>query len=77
MKFSKGVLAVIGGCLMHFILGTLYIWGNINIYITSYYRLKGYDINIEFGGWIFPLWTLCQSIGMHLSTKAGDAIGYK
>ena len=33
-----GVLAIIGGFLLHLTLGTLYCFGNMNTYITSYLR---------------------------------------
>ena len=33
-----GWLNVIGGVLIHLVLGTLYLWGNITIYVTAYMR---------------------------------------
>ena len=39
--FIKGILNIIGGMLVSLTIGTVYLWGNINIYITSYYRLHG------------------------------------
>lgn len=38
---TKGLLVVLGGFMIHLILGTLYMWGNINIYIRSYYCFFG------------------------------------
>ena len=33
-----GVLAILGGFLLHLTLGTLYCFGNMNTYMTSYLR---------------------------------------
>jgi OFA family oxalate/formate antiporter-like MFS transporter len=38
---SKGIMALVGGFLMHLILGTFYLWGNINVYVSSYLYHKG------------------------------------
>lgn len=35
---TKGVSSVIGGFLIHLILGTFYTLGNVNTYLTSYLR---------------------------------------
>ncbi|XP_023228151.1 uncharacterized protein LOC111628560 [Centruroides sculpturatus] len=43
----KGVFAVIGGFLIHLTLGTLYTFGNMNTYITSYMK-KRVDHNIDY-----------------------------
>lgn len=40
---TKGILTVLGGFLIHLNLGTLYMWGNINIYVRSYYCFYGSD----------------------------------
>ena len=43
----KAVLNIIGGILTHLTIGTVYLWGNISIYVTSYYRLHNYpNMNI-------------------------------
>jgi hypothetical protein len=36
---TKGILSIIGGFIMHLSLGGFYLWGSINIYFTSYYRI--------------------------------------
>lgn len=35
---TLGILAVIGGFLWQFLLGAIFIWGNIAPYVTSYLR---------------------------------------
>lgn len=34
----RGILSVVGGFLVHIVLGTFYTLGNINTYLTSYLR---------------------------------------
>ncbi len=35
---TAGVLSIVGGFMLHLTLGTLYCFGNLNTYITSYVR---------------------------------------
>ena len=35
---AKGISSVTGGFLIHLILGTFYTLGNVNTYLTSYFR---------------------------------------
>jgi len=58
-KNLKGYLSILGGILIHIVLGTVYLWGNIKIYITSYYRLgENPDLSISSTSFIFPCWFL-------------------
>lgn len=40
---AKGVLGCAGGLFIHLIISSLYQWGTINIYITSYYKYTNDD----------------------------------
>ena len=58
-KNLKGYLSILGGILIHIVLGTVYLWGNIKIYITSYYRLgENPDLSISSSSLVFPFWFL-------------------
>ena len=59
-KFD-GIMALIGGFSLHLTLGTLYCFGNLNTYMTSYLR-KHVNPNIEYSDmiWIPTLATLGQ-----------------
>lgn len=35
----KGILGCIGGLLIHLIISSLYQWGIINTYVTSYFKV--------------------------------------
>jgi len=55
----KGYLSVLGGILIHLVLGTEYLWGNIKLYTTSYYRLgENPDLSISSSSLVFPFWFL-------------------
>ena len=41
ISFKLKVLSLIGGFLIHIVLGTVYITGNISIYMASYLQTKG------------------------------------
>ena len=35
----KGLLGCLGGLFIHLVISSLYQWGTINIYVTSYYKI--------------------------------------
>ena len=41
--FFKGFMGCIGGFMIHLVIGSLYQWGLVNPYITSYFKLHGYE----------------------------------
>ena len=73
-----GVLAILGGFLLHLTLGTLYCFGNMNTYITSYLRthVPGQQNKLYSGAiWIPTLATLGQggfmTVAGHLEERVG------
>lgn len=40
---KKGYLGLFGGFLIMLVIGTLYMWGNVNIYVRSYFCYNGSD----------------------------------
>lgn len=57
MKLNyEGISSVIGGFILHLVIGCFHLWGVINIYVTSYYRLKGEKyLNISLTSGLFPV----------------------
>lgn len=46
-------------------LGAFYLWGGLNIYVTSYYRLKDNpDLQLELTGSIFPIMGIFLNVSM-------------
>lgn len=37
---KHGYLTLIGGVCIHLFCGNLYLWGNINTYVVSYFQIK-------------------------------------
>ena len=35
----KGIIGCLGGLFIHLVISSLYQWGTINIYVTSYYKI--------------------------------------
>ena len=50
---TKGILACIGGFLWDFFLGSIFMWGSISPYVTSY--LREHDETITMGVTFFVL----------------------
>lgn len=61
-----GVMGCFGGMFMHLIVGSVYQWGIINIYITSYYHLEDESLTLESTGIAFPLMMISIGLTMKL-----------
>ncbi len=52
---DHGLPVLLGGFLIHLVLGTVYLWGSINVYITSYLRLQGSSVTLADLFFVLPL----------------------
>lgn len=56
---------------MHLVIGSLYQWGIINIYVTSYFKILDPSVTLESNAVAFPLMMFCYGltmrIGIHLA----------
>jgi len=59
----NGILTVVGGILIHLMIGNLYLWGNIEPYVISYFHRKG-DTSLKHhnGILIIPLSMMFQAV---------------
>ncbi|GFN89133.1 oxalate:formate antiporter-like isoform x1 [Plakobranchus ocellatus] len=75
----RGYLVVVGGVLIHLSLGTLYTFGNISPYITSYMRWRGSapDLTYTEATWIFACSIVGQGSCMILGGLLQTVIGSK
>lgn len=48
------------------VIGSLYQWGIVNIYLTSYFHLTDNLLTLESTGIVFPLMMICIGITMRL-----------
>jgi MFS family permease len=74
----EGILALVGGFSLHLTLGTLYCFGNMSTYMTSYLR-KHVDPDITYSDmiWIPTLSTIGQGVFMTLSGHLEERIGVR
>ncbi|KAL4456960.1 hypothetical protein ABPG74_014598 [Tetrahymena malaccensis] len=79
MKLSntqRGLLTVFGGFTVHLVIGAVFMWGTLNVYITSYFRqLNDEGLPLSVGGAIFPVMMLSVATGMPLGIKAIQLFG--
>eukprot|EP00117_Sycon_ciliatum_P001390 scpid48894/ scgid7074/ Oxalate:formate antiporter; Oxalate:formate antiport protein; Oxalate:formate exchange protein len=70
-------LAVFGGALVHLTLGTVYTFGNMSPYITSYIREHGKQKDITYGTsvWIYACAIIGQGSSMYFGGILGRLIG--
>jgi hypothetical protein len=70
-----GVVAVTGSCLCFLVLGTIFIWGNVAIYITSYLRQFDPSITLEDTFIVLPVIVIAKApvnyIGARLCAHYG------
>ncbi|XP_012942301.1 uncharacterized MFS-type transporter YhjX [Aplysia californica] len=76
----RGVMVVLGGILMHLTLGTLYTFGNLSPYLTSFMREYGSAPSLTYTqcAWIYALAAIGQgasvSVGGLLERKVGPKL---
>ena len=79
-KFTlPAVLTMVGAMCVHICIGCQYAWGNISIYIVSYFRnVYGMDVNMSQFYAVLPVIVLTSTIffpiGMGLSPKIGPKL---
>lgn len=49
-----GILVIVGGIMIHLVLGTFYLWGGISVYVASYMRLYDPEFTITSVNFVFP-----------------------
>ena len=76
----RAKLACFGSCLIHLILGSFYSWGNLNIYIVSYFKTlspETYDyLNIDVTAFIFPFMGFFMFLTTPVGIKIGNVVGF-
>ncbi|KAL4487076.1 hypothetical protein ABPG72_001528 [Tetrahymena utriculariae] len=74
-EHKKGYLALLGGFLIHIMIGTFYLWGNINIYVTSYLRYQKNDVTTDILNSTFPFMGMTMGFmtpfGLDIAKKYG------
>ncbi|EAS00154.1 oxalate/formate antiporter family transporter (macronuclear) [Tetrahymena thermophila SB210] len=72
----KGILTLIGGFFILLMNGSIFLWGTLNVYITSYFRQKNDpDLSLSIGGAVFPLMTASLATGIPLGIKGIKLFG--
>ena len=59
---QSGIKCVLGGFLLHLFLGWIYLWGNISIYVASYFYQYDKSMNLNKVNMVFSLTTLAQGL---------------
>ena len=67
LTFKRKLFSLIGGFIVHIVIGTIYITGNISIYMASYLRKYDSSITLDDTSLILPL----QVVGTCLSLVVG------
>ena len=61
---SRAYKCLLGGFLLHFVLGNLYLWGNISTYVISYFHYQGdLDANSKRTVQVIPISMLFLHLG--------------
>jgi len=73
----EGWRVIIGGVLIHLILGTFYLWGSISVYIASYLRAHNEGVTLNLVKLAFPLMNLAINGTLSFGVKLANKIGHK
>lgn len=69
---------LVGGLLVHFVIGTVYITGNISVYAVSYFRLQGDSVTLQDAVILLPIQIVTSTftlyVGAHLLTRLGTRL---
>ncbi|KAL4512745.1 hypothetical protein ABPG72_020582 [Tetrahymena utriculariae] len=67
---QKGIITLIGGFMLELVTGTAFLWGQFNVYITSYFRQKDDSgLELSVGGAIFPVMMASLALGIPMGIK--------
>ncbi|KAL4482857.1 hypothetical protein ABPG74_018883 [Tetrahymena malaccensis] len=73
---QKGYITLIGGFILELVTGTSFLWGQFNVYITSYFRQKDdQNLHLSIGGAIFPLMMGTFAAGIPIGIKTIKLFG--
>lgn len=59
----KRYYSLIGGLIIHIVLGSMYITGNITVYMSSYFQHSGINITTSDLGLLIPAQVFGKTIG--------------
>lgn len=74
---DKGIKTIIGGFCVHLVIGSIFIWGNIAVYVTSYMRERGGQVTMGSTFILLPLCVLITGPMNFLGTQICMKIGTK
>lgn len=74
---QKGYLSVFGGILLNIVLGSFYLWGTLNIYVVSYFKLRDSSFMLENTLFVFPIMSFSTHITAPFSVKVCEKVGFR
>jgi len=72
-----GLRVVLGGALMHLVLGTFYLWGSVSVYVASYLRARDPSIDINLVKLVYPLMLFAINFAMPFGVRLSYRFGAK
>mmetsp|Transcript_15802 Transcript_15802/g.28903 ORF Transcript_15802/g.28903 Transcript_15802/m.28903 type:complete len:442 (-) Transcript_15802:1469-2794(-) len=69
MVNKRHVLSVFGSFLVHLVIGTVYITGNVTVYFASYLRIHDKSVNLSQLNTIFPIQLVMSCFTIYLGTR--------
>ena len=73
----KGIATVLGGFCIHLVIGAQFVWGNIAVYVTSYYRETDPSVSLGSTSIGLPLCILITGPFNYLGSKLCVKFGSK
>ncbi|KAL4470906.1 hypothetical protein ABPG72_005940 [Tetrahymena utriculariae] len=67
---TKAIITLIGGFLLLLMNGTIFLWGQLNVYVTSYFRQKEEpDLELGVAGTVYPVMMISLATGIPFGIK--------
>lgn len=75
---QKGIISIIAAVVINLVLGSFYLWGSINIYVASYYKIN-YDpeLQTDITSMCFPIMAVACNLVVPISLKLCERLGLR
>lgn len=75
---QKGIVSIIAAVVINLVLGSFYLWGSINIYVASYYKIN-YDpeLQTDITSMCFPIMAVACNGVVPISLKICEKLGIR
>ncbi|CAD8092769.1 unnamed protein product [Paramecium sonneborni] len=73
----QGIVCLLGGIALHFVLGTFYLWGGISPYVAAYMKENDPNVTQSTLSIVFPILGIATNSVLSFGVKLAQRVGFK